>query len=155
MKNARKLKPVSQAKPPYFERIFKLWTHEQQELPYLQIFIMFAQQNLKNFCVTRPWHGFRFSWKFWCCMLSNPIQKSIKCKALACPCFKATRMRIEIIIHPVPNLLFAALSYLLMVTREQEDLKQRCKVAMIETCSFRNAFLGISKTIEDKTSQFH
>ena len=70
VKNARNLKSVSQAKPPYFEGIFKLWTHEQQELPFLQMFIRFAHQNLTIFCVKRPWNGFRFSWKFWCCMRS-------------------------------------------------------------------------------------
>ena len=35
-----------QAKLPFFEEIFKLWTHEQQELPFLQTFISFANQNI-------------------------------------------------------------------------------------------------------------
>ena len=72
VKNARNLKSDSEAKPPYFEGIFKLWTHEheQQDLPFLQMFIGFAQQNLKMFCVKRSWSGFRVSWTFWCCMRS-------------------------------------------------------------------------------------
>ena len=122
VKNERNLKSVSQVKPPYFEGFFKLWKHEQQELPFLQMFIRFVHQNLtiffvtrisffleilmlyevyciwqkniqifnvraaratlnsnvhqvyspksKNFCVKRPWNGFFYSWKFWCCMMS-------------------------------------------------------------------------------------
>ena len=35
------------------EGIFKLWTHEQQELPFLQMFISFANQNLVILCVKR------------------------------------------------------------------------------------------------------
>ena len=40
------------------------------------MFIRFANQNLTIFCVKRPWNGFRFSWKFWCCIRS--IRKSRK-----------------------------------------------------------------------------
>ena len=53
MKKARNMKSVSQAKLPYFEGIFKLWKHEQQELPFLQMFISFAKQNLAVLCVKR------------------------------------------------------------------------------------------------------
>ena len=49
MKNTRKIKSVSQAKLPYFERIFKLLTHDQQEL----MFSSFAYQNLAVLCVKR------------------------------------------------------------------------------------------------------
>ena len=70
VKNARNMKSVSQAKLPYFEGIFKLWKHEQQELPSLQMFISLVNQNLALLCVKRPWNGFRFSWNFWCCMRS-------------------------------------------------------------------------------------
>ena len=62
VKNARNIKSVSHAKLPYFEGIFKLWLVEQQELPFLQMFISFACQKLRD--------GFRFPWKFWCCMRS-------------------------------------------------------------------------------------
>ena len=70
IKNVRNMKSISQAKLPYFEEIFKIWTHEQQELPFLQIFTSFAYQNLAVLCVKRPWNEFRFSWKLWCCMRS-------------------------------------------------------------------------------------
>ena len=54
VKNARNMKSVSQAKlPPYFEGIFKFWTHEQQELPFLQMFISFGNQNLAVLCRKR------------------------------------------------------------------------------------------------------
>ena len=53
--------PFSQAKLPYFKGIFNLWTHEQQELPFLQMFITFANQNL---AVLRPWNGFCFFLEF-------------------------------------------------------------------------------------------
>ena len=70
VKNAWNMKSVSQAKLAYFEGIFKLWTHEQQELPFRQMSISFSYQNLAVLCVKRPWNGFHFSWKFWCCMRS-------------------------------------------------------------------------------------
>ena len=70
VKNARNMKSVSQAKLPYFKGIFKLWTHEQQELPFLQMFISFANQNLAVLCVKRPWNRFLFFWNLWCCMSS-------------------------------------------------------------------------------------
>ena len=70
VKNARNMKSVSQAKLSYFEEIFKLWAHEQQELPCFQMLISFANQNLAVLCVKRPWNGFRFSWNIWCCMRS-------------------------------------------------------------------------------------
>ena len=35
------------------------------------MFIRFADQNLTIFCVKWPWNGFRFSWKYWCCMRST------------------------------------------------------------------------------------
>ena len=47
------MKSVPQAKPPYFEGIFKLRTHEQQELLFLQTFISFANLNLAILCVKR------------------------------------------------------------------------------------------------------
>ena len=77
VKNARHRKSVSHTKLPFFEGIFKLWTHEQQELPFLQLFISFAYQNLAILCVKWPWNGFRSSWKFWCCMRSIVPGKSI------------------------------------------------------------------------------
>ena len=49
------------------EGIFKLLTHEQQELPFIQKF-SFAYQNLAVLCVKRPWNEFRFSGRFCCCM---------------------------------------------------------------------------------------
>ena len=52
------------------EGIFKLWTHNQQELPFLKMFISFTNQNLAVLCVKLPWNGFRFPWNFWCCMRS-------------------------------------------------------------------------------------
>ena len=68
--NARNLKSVSQAKPPYFDGIFKLSTHEHLELPFLQIFIRFAHQSLTISRVKRPWNGFRFPGNFdvLCCL---------------------------------------------------------------------------------------
>ena len=42
------MKSVSQAELPYLEGIFKLWMPEQQELPFLQVFISFANQNLEH-----------------------------------------------------------------------------------------------------------
>ena len=36
--------------------------------PFLQMFISFASRNLAVLCVKHPWNGFRFSWKFWCCI---------------------------------------------------------------------------------------
>ena len=48
---------------PYFEGIFILWTHDKQELPFLQMIISFANQNLAVLCVKRPW--FRFSGIFY------------------------------------------------------------------------------------------
>ena len=59
------MKSVSQAKLPYFEGIFKLWTHEKQDLPFLQMIIIFEYQNLAVLCVKRPWNKFRFSWNFY------------------------------------------------------------------------------------------
>ena len=47
------MKSVSQAELPYLEGIFKLWMPEQQELPFLQVFISFANQNLAVLCVKR------------------------------------------------------------------------------------------------------
>ena len=70
VKNARNMKSLSRAKLPYFEGIFNLWTHDQEDLTFLQIFISFANQNIAVLCVKRPWNGFRFSWNFWCCMRS-------------------------------------------------------------------------------------
>ena len=58
VKNARYMISVSQCKLPYFEGIFKLWTHEQQELFFLQNFISFAYQNLA--VIT----DFVFPWNF-------------------------------------------------------------------------------------------
>ena len=73
-KNTRNMTCVSQAKLPYFEGIFQLWMDEQQELAFLQMFISFAYQNLATLCMKRPWNGYRFSWKFWCCMRSMVTQ---------------------------------------------------------------------------------
>ena len=47
------MKSVSQAKLTYFEGIFKLWTYDQQELLFFQMFIIFANQNLAVLCVKR------------------------------------------------------------------------------------------------------
>ena len=52
-KNARNMKSVSQTKLPFFEGIFKLWTHKQQQLPFLQMFISIACQNIAVLCVKR------------------------------------------------------------------------------------------------------
>ena len=48
VKNARNVKSVAQAKLPYFEEIFKLWTREKQELPFLQILISISNQDLAS-----------------------------------------------------------------------------------------------------------
>ena len=77
VKNARNRKSVSRGKLPYFEGIFKLWTPDQQDLPFLQMFIIFVKQNLPVLCLKRPWNGFHFSWNFWCCL--NSIQKVNVC----------------------------------------------------------------------------
>ena len=53
VKNARNMKSVAQAKLPYFEEIFKLWTREEQELPFLQILISISNQDLAVLCVKR------------------------------------------------------------------------------------------------------
>ena len=45
VKNAINMKSVSRAKLPFFEGIFKLWTLNQQELLFLQMFISFTNQN--------------------------------------------------------------------------------------------------------------
>ena len=47
------MKSVSQAKPPYFEGIFKLWTHEQQELPFLQFCILKSSYFMRETAVKR------------------------------------------------------------------------------------------------------
>ena len=60
-KNVRNIRSVSRTKLP-FKRIFSLWTHDQQQLPFLQIFIGFANQNLAVLCMKRPRNGFCFSW---------------------------------------------------------------------------------------------
>ena len=70
VKNARYMRSVSRAKLRYFEGIFKLWTHDQQLLPFPQMFISFANQNLAVLCVKRSWKGIIFSWNFFCCMWS-------------------------------------------------------------------------------------
>ena len=54
VKNSRNMESFSRAKLPYFEWIFRIWTREQQELPFLQIFITYANQNLAVLCVKRP-----------------------------------------------------------------------------------------------------
>ena len=45
-------------------------TNSKSALPFLQMFITFANQNLAVLYVKRPWNGFRFSGNFWCCMWS-------------------------------------------------------------------------------------
>ena len=57
MKNARNIKSIFRAKLPYFEGFFKLWVHDQQKLPFLQMLISFANQNLVVLCVKRPRNG--------------------------------------------------------------------------------------------------
>ena len=47
------MKSISQAKLPYFEEIFKRWTHKQQDLPFLQMFISFVYENLAFLCEKR------------------------------------------------------------------------------------------------------
>ena len=56
VKNARSMKSVSRSKLPFV----------QQELPFLQMFISFANQNLAVFCVKWPWNRFSFSRNIWC-----------------------------------------------------------------------------------------
>ena len=51
-KNSRNMKSVSRGNLPYFEGNFKLWTQGQQDLPFLQIFISFANQ-IKSNCFMR------------------------------------------------------------------------------------------------------
>ena len=80
--------PFHRQIPPYFEGIFKLWTHEQQELPFLQMFISFGYQNLAILCLKRPWKFFleilmlyevyrKISTEepetgiFWCCLMAK------------------------------------------------------------------------------------
>ena len=67
VKNARNMKSDSQAKLPYFERIFKIWTHEVLERAVL---FPLAHQ----FCIPKSSCFMRretdFFWKFWCCMRS-------------------------------------------------------------------------------------
>ena len=70
------------AKLPYFEGIFDLWIHEQQELPFLQA-------NVHQFCkpksvcsmreTRRPWNEFRFPRIFLCCMRSIEFKNSLLC----------------------------------------------------------------------------
>ena len=38
--------------------------------------VSFQYQNLAVLCVKRPWNGFSFSCKFWCCMRSKAKRKS-------------------------------------------------------------------------------
>ena len=70
------MKSGSQAKLPYSVGIFKLWTHEEQELPFLQMFMSFAYKNLAFFM--RKTAVISFFLQIWSCMrsmASNTFQK--------------------------------------------------------------------------------
>ena len=80
VKNAINMKSVSREKIPHFEGIFKHWTHDQEDLPFLQMFISFASQNLAVLCVKRRWNGFSFFWNFSCCLRSMIVRIESSCK---------------------------------------------------------------------------
>ena len=74
IKNARNMKSVSRAKRPYFEGIFKLWTHDHR--PAITALSSNVHQFCKPksscfFCAKRPWNGFRFSRNVLYCLRSR------------------------------------------------------------------------------------